>query len=89
MKWNITMGLYWIRPYTFINLDSRNRWFLTQPNILPADYVVLVSDALSKNEIPSGEIYLDMCMKCADYMKAGRSKNISLPELSLCMVGIR
>lgn len=82
VKWNITMGLYWIRPYTFINLDSRNRWFLTQPNILPADYVVLVSDALSKNEIPSGEIYLDMCMKCADYMKAGRSKYISLPELS-------
>ena len=26
IRWNITMGLYWIRPYTFINLDSRNRW---------------------------------------------------------------
>ena len=22
IKWNITMGLYWVRPYTFINLDS-------------------------------------------------------------------
>lgn len=28
IRWNITMGLYWIRPYTFINLDSRNRWFI-------------------------------------------------------------
>ena len=28
IRWNITMGLYWIRPYTFINLDSRNREFL-------------------------------------------------------------
>lgn len=25
IRWNITMGLYWIRPYAFINLDSRNR----------------------------------------------------------------
>lgn len=24
IRWNITMALYWIRPYTFINLDSRN-----------------------------------------------------------------
>ena len=23
IRWNITMGLYWIRPYTFLNLDSR------------------------------------------------------------------
>lgn len=25
IRWNLTMGLYWIRPYCFINLDSRNR----------------------------------------------------------------
>ena len=25
IKWNITMGLYWVRPYTFINLDSTKR----------------------------------------------------------------
>ena len=29
IKWNLTMGLYWIRPNYFINLDSRNRWFIT------------------------------------------------------------
>ena len=28
IKWNITMGLYWIRPYSFLNLDSRTRWFI-------------------------------------------------------------
>lgn len=27
VSWNITMGLYWIRPFTFINLDSCNRKF--------------------------------------------------------------
>jgi hypothetical protein len=28
VSWNITMGLYWIRPQTFINLDARNRKLL-------------------------------------------------------------
>ena len=31
VKWNLTVGLYWIRPYHFLNLDSRNRWFITLP----------------------------------------------------------
>ena len=30
VRWNLTMGLYWIRPYTFINLDSRNREFMSK-----------------------------------------------------------
>jgi len=25
IKWNITIGLYWIRPYSYLNLDGRNR----------------------------------------------------------------
>lgn len=28
LGWKLTMGLYWVRPHTFINLDSRNRWFM-------------------------------------------------------------
>lgn len=28
IKWNITMGCYWIRPYDYIALDSRNREYL-------------------------------------------------------------
>ena len=28
VSWNITMGLYWIRPLTYINLDARNRKLL-------------------------------------------------------------
>lgn len=35
IKWNITMGLYWIRPYTFINLDSTNRAFITDIDNMP------------------------------------------------------
>lgn len=35
IKWNITMGLFWIRPYTFINLDSTNRSFITNVDNMP------------------------------------------------------
>lgn len=28
IKWNITMGLFWIRPYDYISLDSRMRGYL-------------------------------------------------------------
>jgi len=28
LGWKLTMGLYWARPYSFISLDSRNRWFM-------------------------------------------------------------
>ncbi len=28
LGWKLTMGLYWARPYNFISLDSRNRWFM-------------------------------------------------------------
>ena len=28
-RWKLTMGLFWVRPYAYLNLDSRNRWFLS------------------------------------------------------------
>lgn len=28
IKWNITMGMYWVRPYEYISLDSLNRRYL-------------------------------------------------------------
>jgi 5-methylcytosine-specific restriction protein B len=30
-RWKLTMGLYWVRPMQYINLDSRNRWFIENP----------------------------------------------------------
>jgi len=57
VKWNITMGLFWIRPYSYINLDRRNRDYLRQDDF---DYndEILNSDALKK--IPDGETYLSI-----------------------------
>ena len=30
IKWNITMGLFWINPQKFLNLDSTNRWYIVE-----------------------------------------------------------
>ena len=42
IKWNITMGLYWARPYTFINLDSTNRAFITDVDNMPHYFTSIV-----------------------------------------------
>lgn len=38
IKYNITIGLYWINPYNFLNLDSTNREYLNSHNI-KVDYL--------------------------------------------------
>jgi 5-methylcytosine-specific restriction protein B len=39
IKWNLTMGLYWIRPFTYLNLDSRTRWLIEDSGKLPEVFV--------------------------------------------------
>ena len=43
VKWNITMGLFWINPEKYINLDSTNRWFLSKK------YNIEIKDLNGKN----------------------------------------
>lgn len=59
IKWNITMGLYWIRPFTFINLDSTNRVFITDVDNMPHYFTTIFSD-INKG-LPDGSNYLFMC----------------------------
>lgn len=62
IKWNITMGLYWIRPYDYLPLDSRTREFLPtlgievfKENQLDAEhYLALLS--VVKQKITDNEI---------------------------------
>lgn len=62
IKWNITMGLYWIRPYDYISLDSRTRAYLPslginvfdESNIDAAHYIPLLESV--KEKIASSSI---------------------------------
>lgn len=65
VSWNITMGLYWIRPFTFINLDARNRKLLenNQSRFKPElDVIKLLKKMLS------GENYLVLSKKVKEIM---------------------
>ena len=79
VKWNLTMGLYWIRPYKFINLDSRNRWYICNPQNMPADYVESVGNF---ETIPNGEEYLAIIYKSRIALEKGDYRYKIFPELS-------
>ncbi|MBQ8575241.1 MAG: AAA family ATPase [Clostridia bacterium] len=51
VKWNITIGLYWVRPKSFLSLDSVSRAYLPEFNP-PVGGVVSVRD------LPEGKKYL-------------------------------
>ena len=82
IKWNLTMGLFWIRPYTFLNLDSRSRWYIADQRVL--------GDECSKcvlsygGRVPDGEMYLHTCKLCLDAMGNGRAPDgcTDFPSLS-------
>lgn len=79
VRWNITMGLYWIRPFNFINLDSRNREFLSNVDNISAE---VVSDITGLYYVPSAEEYLEIRDECISALNSGRYKYKSFPELS-------
>lgn len=56
-KYQLTMVLYWVAPYRFLNLDGRNRSYLNTfgfpdefPNLTFAEYSRLMEDVKSKME---------------------------------------
>ena len=82
IKWNITMGLYWVRPYTFINLDSTNRTFITDVDNMPHYFTTIFSD-INKG-LPDGTSYLFMCEQAKNALKQKEYDYHSFPELSYC-----
>ncbi len=77
IKWNITMGLYWIRPHTFLNLDSRSRWYIT--NYCPE---IIFFNEKSIKSVPDGEQYLSLCDMANRQLQKGKYNFNNIPELS-------
>lgn len=80
IRWNITMGLYWIRPYTYINLDSGNRWYISNVENMPAEFV----DSIKKkiNKVPNATDYLFIKDACIKALEVGSYEYKNYPELS-------
>lgn len=74
--WNITMGLYWIRPWTFLTLDSRSQKYITQK--LNID----ISKSSAKGRCTATE-YFELIEELEIRFKEEAYPVHSFPELSL------
>lgn len=79
IRWNLTMGLYWIRPYRFINLDSRNRWFISNPSNLPVE---VVNSLHGLDKVPTAQEYLSTCDTLKTVLQSNKYPYHNFPELS-------
>lgn len=80
ISWNITMGLHWVRPYSFVNLDSRNRWYLGLPENMPAE---ISAEVDSLKAVPETEEYLGLSDRILAAMQSGGYEYKTFPELSM------
>lgn len=81
IRWNLTMALFWIRPYKYINLDSRNRWYISDPKNMPIDYIESIG---TFENVPTGEEYLAIIDKTSAVLEKSNYNYKNFPELSHC-----
>jgi 5-methylcytosine-specific restriction protein B len=75
----ITMGLYWIAPNSFLNLDQRNTWYIYESGKIPA--AVVSSLPAIENKIKSKK-YFDIVEKLRSYLSSDGSSLKDFKELS-------
>ena len=75
----ITMGLYWIAPNSFLNLDQRNTWYIYESGKIPAELVQTLPAIQAK--IPSSK-YFDIIEKLRAYLQSDASQLKDFKELS-------
>ena len=79
IKWNLTIGLYWIRPFSYLNLDERNRSYLTQDG---SPYYASVTKISNLKQLPSAKMYLELISACKEVFAKSGNPHRSFPELS-------
>lgn len=75
----ITMGLYWIAPTHFLNLDQRNTWYIYESGKIPNDLVKslpIVEDKISSSK------YFEIVEKLGAYLASNQSTLNNFMELS-------
>lgn len=80
VKWNLTMGLYWCRPERYMNLDSRNRWFMEDAERFPKE---IIDEFQQLQNVPKGIEYLHLCKLAIEALANGDYPYKSIPELSM------
>ena len=81
LGYKLTTGLYWIRPRFFINLDSRNRWFLHSQVACGTEVANLVPPENEK-ELITGATYLKIRDLVASTCESTKYPFTSFPEIA-------
>lgn len=82
---NLTMGLFWIRPYTFLNLDSTNREYLeiTLPKTgLTAQFYIDVVQSVAAQGKPFPELSRDAWLSSKSLSAPTKKQEAKPPVLS-------
>ena len=79
INWTLSIGLFWIRPNRFINLDSRNRGFIKNSDSLPESITTAVNNL---RVMPKAEVYLKICDDCIEYIQSDKCSYKSLADFS-------
>ena len=79
IKWNLTIGLYWIRPFSYLNLDELNRRYLAQEK---SPYYNIITRISNLKQLPSAKTYLELISACKEFFAKHDSPHRSFPELS-------
>lgn len=80
IKWNITMGLFWIAPNTYINLDSKNRSALQNASFISDNLRHKLK--LFGNNLPDGTNYLDFCQQLHNELAMNKKGINDFPKFS-------
>lgn len=81
IKWNLTMGLYWTRPYRYLSLDRRNRWYLGNQKYAGNEIAKIVPNE-NDDPITSGQVYLSVCDEVLARLGTDDCPSTNFPELS-------
>ena len=86
IQWNITMGLFWIRPKFYINLDKTSRNFIASnafyKKIKPQIWKPKEKAKAEKAVPLTGEEYVSFCEDCRELLKDAQAPYHTIPELS-------
>ena len=81
LGWKLTMGLFWARPYDFVSLDSRNRWFMT--DVAKAGTTIAnVFPKKKDSPIHDGERYLAICDTIKSMLRSDECPYADFPSLT-------
>ncbi len=79
LGWNLTVGLYWIRPNMYMSLDARNRAFILSKQLLSAECLWELSGL---KMLLNGRQYCTFCQTLSAILNIEEREYSNFPELS-------